>query len=176
MIPSINPLSNPFQFAQNAAGEYDANPAEQLATAMTGMDIPTTPTQVEAAINGLAEREGISRAEAAYSFARAAEEDTTLVPDWSIGGNNLAENRAAEFARKHFKGDNAATARAAIADDKLVVNRITNTTTNLGKVERQIQKLKQQNKPIPSDVIRERDGLKQELVQLYEQHRTKDNK
>jgi len=161
---------DPYQFAQVAAESYVDNPAGQLRTALEGMNISTVPVELEAAINQLASNEGISRAEAAYSFARAAEIDTPLVPDWSIGGDNLAQNRAANFAREHFKGDAAATARAALTDDRQVAERIQTVTTNLGNIERKIQKLRQGGQTVSDKLLRQRDEARQAVSQFYEQY------
>jgi len=146
------------------------NPAGQLRTALEGMNITTVPAELEAAINQLASNEGISRAEAAYSFARAAEIDTPLVPDWSIGGDNLAQNRAADFAREHFKGDAAATARAALNDDRQVAERIQTVTANLCNIERKIQKLRQGGQTVSEDLLRQRDEARAQVNQFYEQY------
>lgn len=161
---------DPFQFAQVAAESYVDNPVGQLQTALEGFNISTVPAELESAINQLASNEGISRAEAAYSFARAAEIDTPLVPDWSIGGDNLAQNRAAEFAREHFKGDAAATARAALSDDRAVAERIQTVTSNLGNIERKIQKLRQGGNTVSDDLLRQRDEARAQVNQFYEQY------
>lgn len=161
---------DPYQFAQVAAESYVDNPVGQLRTALEGMNITTVLAELEAAINQLASNEGISRAEAAYSFARAAEIDTPLVPDWSIGGDNLAQNRAADFAREHFKGDAAATARAALNDDRQVAERIQTVTANLGNIERKIQKLRQGGQTVSEDLLRQRDEARAQVNQFYEQY------
>lgn len=161
---------NPFQLAQNATAEFTKDPAGMLETTMKGLNVSTVRAELEAAINKLANKENISRAEAAYSFARAAEVDIPLLPDLSIGGNNLSENRATDFARKHFKGDAAAKARAALADDRIIAERIQATVEDLGRLERQIQKLSQGKRTIPPELIIQRDKTKIVLNQFYERY------
>lgn len=161
---------DPFQFAQIAAEAYVDNPVGQLETALKGFDISTVPAELEAAINTLAQQEGITRAEAAYSFARAAEIDIPLVPDWSIGGNNLAENRAAEFARQNFKGEQSSNARRDLQRDRIIGEQITTTTRKLGEIEREIQKLQRSGATVDPSLISQRDDLKGELMRFEEQY------
>jgi hypothetical protein len=164
---------DPFQHAQNAARSYVDDPIQSLSQAMEQMEISTVPSELEGAVNKLANDLGISRAEAAYSFARAAEENIALLPDWSWGGDNLAQNRAKTFAREHFTGDNAATARASLGDDKIVIERIETVTNNLGKYERQIQKLRGNGETVPPELMDKRNKAEEALQQLYQEHRAK---
>lgn len=161
---------NPFQVAQNGAGEFNADPAGMMTSALKGLGISTTPSDVESAINSLAESQGITRAEAAYSYARAAEGETRLGRALSLGGDNLSNWGAERFAQEHFKGDNAAQARAALADDRRVAERIQTATNNLGRVERKIQKLRQQGQIVPVDLISQRDEARRAVEGFYEQY------
>lgn len=161
---------DPFQVAQNGAGEFNADPAGMMTSALEGLGISTKPSDVESAINSLAESQGITRAEAAYSYARAAEEETRLGRALSLGGDNLSNWGAERFAQEHFKGDNAAQARAALADDRRVAERIQTATTNLGRIERKIQKLRQQGETVPADLISQRDDARRAVEGFYEQY------
>lgn len=163
---------DPFQFSQNAASKFVEDPIASLTSAMTGLNISTVPSELESAVNKLATDMGITRAEAAYSFSRAAEDNGGFNANgvFTPGGDNLSQNKAAAFARENFTGDNAATARAALNDDKLVVERIQLATQNLGEVERKIQKLRGSFQIVPTSLIRERDAARTGLVTLYEQY------
>ena len=159
-----------FQVAQNGAGEFTSDPAGMMTSALKGLGISTTPSDVESAINSLAESQGITRAEAAYSYARAAEEETRLGRALSIGGDNLSNWGAERFAQEHFKGENAAIARAALADDRRVAERIQTATSNLGRIERKIQKLRQQGETVPVDLVSQRDEARRAVEGFYEQY------
>jgi hypothetical protein len=133
---------DPFQFAMNAAGSFENDPVGMLETAMKGLDISIVPSELEGAINKLASDAQISRAEAAYSFARAAEDNRGLnAAGWfTPGGDNLSQNKAETFANKHFASDQSAKARASLNQDRMIAEEIQVATTNLGKIERDIQK------------------------------------
>lgn len=125
---------------------FEASPAESLVAAMKGMDISTTPSEVSGAINSLSKKLKISKAEAAYSLARAAEEDTAFIPDWSVGGDNLSQNRAEAFAKKNFTGDGAKEGRQILRDFKTLNEEVTLLEQSVQTALARVQKSRIKNK------------------------------
>lgn len=164
---------DPHQYAQNLSDEAKKDPLAFIRSHMGGEDISTNDVDINAAINELARKKTISRAEAAVSFVLAAEVDGWL-PDWSITGDNLAQHRAGKkdgTADTFFKGNKSKVARQAIDDGKLVFTSIKSATTNLGKVDRLIQKLTAQEKPVPKELTEKRKAARKVLTDLNETHR-----
>jgi hypothetical protein len=114
--------------------------------------------------------EGVTRAQAAYSYARAAESESRLGRILSIGGDNLSNNAAAEFARENFKGDRAQVARTTVADARHVAEQVQVATTNLGRLEQKIQKLRQSGATVPPELTSQRDDARRALNQMWENY------
>ena len=146
---------------------------EGAGRAAEGLGVSAKPSDIESAINSLAASEGISRAEAAYSYARAAETESRLGRILSIGGDNLSNNEAAKFARENFSSDGAAKSRAALADDAKKARTINETTSKLGRVSKKIQRLQSNGDTVPPQLLLDQAALVAEVDALYDQYGNK---
>ncbi len=164
---------DPFKVAMNAAASFQENPAGMMTDALEGLGVSAKPSDIESAINSLAASEGISRAEAAYSYARAAETESRLGRILSIGGDNLSNNEAAKFARENFSSDGAAKSRAALADDAKKARTINETTSKLGRVSKKIQRLQSNGDTVPPQLLLDQAALVAEVDALYDQYGNK---
>ena len=161
---------DPFNAALMGSEEYEDNPAGMMISALDGLGISTKPSDVESAINTLMRDEGVTRAQAAYSYARAAEGESRLFRALSIFGDNLSNKAAAKFARENFKGDRAQEARTTVADARRVVEQVQQATTNLGRLEQKIQKLRKSNATVPPELTSQRDDARDALNQMWENY------
>jgi hypothetical protein len=164
---------DPFKVAMNAAATYTDNPAGMMTDALEGLGVSAKPSDIESAINELAASEGISRAEAAYSYARAAETESRLGRVLSIGGDNLSNQEAAKFARENFSSDGAAKSRAALADDARKAKTINDTTEKLGRISKKIQRLQGNGDTVPNQLLIDQAALVKEVDSLYDQYGNK---
>jgi hypothetical protein len=160
---------DPYNVALIGSEEFEANPVEQMVSALEGLGISSKPSDVESAINSLAEREGITRGQAAYSYARAAETEWKIGRALGVFGDNLSNVEAAKFARENFKGDRAQQARTAVAEARRQAERVQKAADDLGKLERQIQKIAQSGDTPPADLIFRRDSAKTSLNRLWDE-------
>jgi hypothetical protein len=109
---------SPMLEAASGAVSAQADPASFVEAALKGNNISSTPSEIEGALTQLMkDAGGITRGEAAYAFSRAAEIDIPLLPDWSVFGDNLAQNRALDLAKQWFKGDGSQEARQTMRDN-----------------------------------------------------------
>jgi hypothetical protein len=161
---------DPFNVALMGSEEYEDNPAGMMTSALDGLGISTKPSDVESAINTLMSDEGVTRAQAAYSYARAAESESRLGRILSIGGDNLSNSAAAKFARENFKDDRTQEARTTVADARRVVEQVQMATTNLGRLEQKIQKLRQSDAIVPPELTSQRDDARRALNQMWENY------
>lgn len=163
------------QTALIGAESYTDNPVEKLRTHVTeNLGITDINQNLTSAVNKLAESEGITQAEAAYSLARAAEIDGFL-PDLSIGGDNLSQWRATTFARDNFKDDRSEVARRDAAAYREVINEVQATISELGRINMKIQKLRRNNQDVSKNLLARRDAYTEELQILYRQYRNQGN-
>jgi hypothetical protein len=145
---------SPVTVALKASEVFQEDPATKMTEALDGLGISTKPSDVESAINSLASRLGITRAEAAYSYARAAEQETRLGRALSLGGDNLSNWGAEEFAEQNFVGNGAEASRAQLADDRILAQEIQSAATLVGRLESDIQKARQQGRtPTPQQIL-----------------------
>jgi hypothetical protein len=159
---------DPFTRAHVAAESFEVDPAASMTAALEGLNISTVPADVESAINKLAEDLSITPGQAAYAYARAAEGESRLGRLLSIGGDNLSNNAAYRYARETFTGDRGIEARNDLATARRQGEMVQQATSKLGRIERRIQKLRQQGDTVPSSLTSERDGAAATLQGLYE--------
>ena len=159
---------DPFTRAYIASEGFEVDPAASMSAALSGLEISTIPADVESAINKLAEDLNITPGQAAYSYARAAEEESRFGRFMSIGGDNLSNNAAYDYARENFTGDSSREARNDLATARRQGEIVQQATLELGQIERRIQKLRQQGKTVPASLTSKRDDAVVKLQGLYE--------
>ena len=159
---------DPFTRAHVAAESFEANPAASMTAALNGLNISTIPADVESAINELAEDLNITPGQAAYAYTRAAERESRLGRILSIGGDNLSNNAAYDYASETFTGDRGIEARNDLATARRQGEMVQQATSRLGRIERRIQKLRQQGDTVPASLTSERDAAAATLQGLYE--------
>lgn len=164
-----------FQFAQNGAASFEDDPSGSLRAVMLNLGITDVPAELDNAIADLAQDKGITLAQAAYSYAKAAGDTDGFNADsiFTPFGDNLGQTDAGKYADEFFVGPNAAAARAAISDDNQIVEQVQSAARTLGKLERRIQKAELGNDPVPASLIRQRDEAKSALSDLYDTHGTR---
>jgi len=160
---------DPFTRAHMNAEEFESDPAASMTSALEGLNISTTPADVQSAINAMAEDLSITPGQAAYAYARAAEQESRMGRFLSIGGDNLSNNAAYDYARENFTGDRGREARNDIANARRRAEQVQMATSDLGRVERRIQKLRQQGDTVPASLMSERDELAAALQSLYQE-------
>ena len=162
---------DPYQFAQKGAAAFKDNPAESLVQAIKQLDAEATiPSDLQGKINRFAEENGISPAEAAYSYARAAESYWSNAPLvgtdglLTIFGDGLNQGGAKEFAERNFKGSRATEARQSLNDDALKDKEVASLLQSLDTIQKKIQNHERRGKPVPADLASKRDQAQTALA------------
>lgn len=131
---------SPMLRAAAGAIGFNSDPYQSLETALIGHKISTTPSDIRAAVDKLARENGITISEAAYTFAKAAED-----PKWFDGWDNLSQRRANELANEWFVGDGAQEARQHLRNNEVKDREVMKLHNSVQKARARMQKSMNQN-------------------------------